>query len=113
MGAAGLRDGWRTGWWVRNGRRGRPTASSAGFLGDRDDPFEPSPPGVEPVLIGEEDEERVVAGEGPLLLGQRRLVDRLGDHARGSGRAGDEQDQAAPADRDRDVDEDPAKPLVA
>ena len=60
----------------------------------------------------EQDEERVVAGERALLLGHRRLVDRLGDDAGGPGRAGEDEDQAAPPDRHRDVGEDPAEPLV-
>ncbi len=63
-------------------------------------------------LVGEQDEERVVARQRPFLLLERRVVDRLGDDAGRAGRAGDEDDEPASADRDRDVGEDPAEPLV-
>ena len=54
-------------------------------------------------LVGEEDEERIVARQRALLFAQARLVDGLGDDAGGPGRARQDEDQAAPADRDRDV----------
>ena len=79
-----------------------------------DDPhgFEPLEPALEAGLVGEQDEERIVARERALLLVEGRLVDRLGDDAGGAGRAGQDEDQPAPADRDRDVGEDPPQPLV-
>ena len=81
-------------------------------MGAGADGVEAVAPGEEARFVGEQDEERVVARERALLLGERGLVDRLGDDAGGARRAGDEQDQPAPADRDRDVGEDPAEPLV-
>src|SRR4051794_2108118 len=98
---------------ARRSRRERPSSWSAALLGSRADVVEAIAPGDEPALVGEEHEEGVVARERALLLDEARLVDRLGDDARRPGRPGDEQDQAAAADRDRDVGEDPAEPLVA
>ena len=74
--------------------------------------FEPVEPAVQRGLVGEQDDERVVAGDRAHLLGERGLVDRLGDDARGAGLAGEDEDQAAAADRDGDVGEDPAQALV-
>src|SRR4029078_5063171 len=73
--------------------------------------LEPLEPALETGFVREEDEQRVVAGERAFLLAHR-LVDRLGDHARGTRRPGDEEDQPAPPDRDRDVREDPPEALV-
>ena len=63
-------------------------------------------------VVGEQDEERIVAGERALLLGQGQFVDGLGDDAGRAGRAGQDEDQAAPADRHRDVGEDAPQALV-
>ena len=60
-------------------------------------------PALEARLVGEQDEERIVAGQRALLLVERRFVDRLGEDAGRAGRAGQDQDQAAPPDRDRAV----------
>src|SRR5436190_2827944 len=80
--------------------------------GGRADVVEPIAPRNEARLVGEEDEHGVVAGQRADLLAERRFVDRLGDDAGRPRRAGDDEGQAAPADRDRDVGEDPAEPLV-
>ena len=63
-------------------------------------------------VVGEQDEERIVARQRPFLLAQARLVDRLGDDAGRAGRPGQHQDQPAAPDRDRDVAEDPHQPLI-
>ena len=91
-------------------------AGDADRRGDRGGPGadgpEPIEPALEARLVGEQDEERVVAGQRALLLAQRRLVDRLGDDAGRAGRPGQDQDEPAPADRDGDVGEDAAQALV-
>ncbi len=73
---------------------------------------EPLAPALEPGLVGEQDEEGIVARQRPFLLAQARLVDRLGDGAGRAGRPGQDQDQPAAPDRDRDVAEDPHQPLI-
>ena len=45
-------------------------------------------PALEARLVGEQDEERVVARQRAFLLAQARLVDRLGDDAGRAGRPG-------------------------
>ena len=55
-------------------------------------------PALEARLVGEQDEERVVARQRAFLLAQGRFVDRLGDDAGRAGRPGQDEDQAAPPD---------------
>ena len=74
--------------------------------------FEPVEPAFQRRLVGEEDDERVVAGHRAHLLGQGGFVDRLGDDVGRAGLAGEDEDQAAAADDDRDVGEDPPQALV-
>ena len=63
-------------------------------------------------VVGEQDEERIVARQRAFLLAQARLVDGLGDDAGRAGRPGQHQGQAAPADRDGDVGEDALEPDI-
>ena len=60
-------------------------------------------PALEARLVGEQDEEGIVARQRALLLAEARLVDRLGDDAGRPRRPDEDEDQPAPADRDRDV----------
>ena len=63
-------------------------------------------------LVGEQDDERVVAGDRAHEAVEGRLLDRLGDDVGGAGLPVEHEDEPAPADRDGDVREDPAQPLV-
>src|SRR5450830_197899 len=86
------------------GRHGRRTGRLKGPKTDE--------PPLEGGFAIEKNQERVVPGEGSDLVGQARLVDRLGDRA-GRTRTGQKNDaQAAAPNLDRDVIEEPAQPGV-
>ena len=68
---------------------------------------EAGPPALEGGLVGEEDEERVVAGQRPDLVVEARLVDGLGDRRGGARPADEDEGQPAAGDRHRVVGEDP------
>ena len=63
-------------------------------------------------LVGEQDDERIVARNGADLVVESGLVDGLGDRVGRPGLAGEHEDQAAAADDDGDVGQDPAQALV-
>ena len=74
--------------------------------------LETDEPAFQGGFVLEQDEERVVAGQCADLVRQARLVDRLGDRPGRAGRGQQDQRQAAAADPDRDVLQQPAEPGV-
>src|SRR5438552_13004178 len=73
---------------------------------------EPAQPAFQPLLVGEEDEEGVVACEGALLVVEARLVDALRNAVGGARRARQYEDEAASADRDRGVGQDATQSII-
>jgi hypothetical protein len=63
-------------------------------------------------LVGEEDEDRVVAGQRPLLVLERGLVDRARERLGAADRPAQQEDEPAPADGDGRLAEQPREAMV-